>query len=188
MIYLISRERVETSSTRATATGTSSAATAVMVAHARKMNWVPARISGGTPEWRAQTARRMVRAGLTVWNPELQEIAAEEAAAVNRAKKLIARWRQARNLLNEEPDDQREKRALVAVLKLLRTEPLGRTLLPRMERLALDRDLDQMEVRERLLEGTGTPIDEYEAYATRWMDDDDVQSRLDVDAADALRL
>lgn len=186
VIQLVTRERVETSRTRATATGTSPAATAVMVAHARKMKWVPARISGGTPEWRAQTARRLVRAGLTVWNPELQDIATEEAAAVNRATTLIARWQQARHLLNEEPDDQRERRALVGVLKRLRAEPLGRSLLPRMERLALDRDLDQLEVREYLLEGTGVPIDAFEAYATRWMDDG-ARSRPDTNNAKALR-
>jgi len=187
VIHLVTRERVETSSTRATATGTSSAATAVMVAHAFKMNWVPARISGGNPEWRAQTARRLVRAGLTVWNPELQEIAAEEAVAVNRSKKLIARWKWASQLRFEEPDDQRAHRDFIAMLNLMRQDPLARTLLPRRERITLDCDLDRLELRERLLEGTGIPIDGYEAYATRWMDDD-ARSRQDADTADALRL
>lgn len=187
VIHLVTRERVETSRTRATASGTSSAATAVMVAHARKMNWVPARISGGTPEWRTQTARRLVRAGLTVWNPELQEIAAEEAVAVNRSKKLIARWKWASQLRFEEPDDQRAHRDFIAMLSLMRQDPLARKLLPRRERITLDCDLDRLELRERLLEGTGIPIHEYEAYATRWMDDD-ARSRLDADAAEAVRL
>jgi hypothetical protein len=187
VVHLVSRERVETSPVRATSTGMSWAATAVMVAHAKRMAWSPVRISGGTAEWRAQAARRMVRAGLTVWNPELQEIAAEEAAAVNRAKKLIARWKWARQLRFEEPDDQRAHRDFIAMLSLMRQAPLARTLLPRRERITLDCDLDRLELRERLLEGTGIPIHEYEAYATRWMDDD-ARSRLDADAADALRL
>lgn len=187
VIHLVSRERIETSPVRATSTGMSWAATAVMVAHAKRMAWSPVRISGGTAEWRAQAARRMVRAGLTVWNPELQEIAAEEAAAVNRAKKLIARWKWARQLRFEEPDDQRAHRDFIAMLSLMRQDPLARKLLPRRERITLDCDLDRLELRERLLEGTGIPIHEYEAYATRWMDDD-ARSRLDADAADALRL
>lgn len=187
VVHLVSRERVETSPVRATSTGMSWAATAVMVAHAKRMAWSPVRISGGTAEWRAQAARRMVRAGLTVWNPELQEIVAEEVAAVNRAKKLIARWKWARQLRFEEPDDQRAHRDFIVMLSLMRDEPLTRALLPRRERITLDCDLDRLELRERLLAGTGVPIDEFEAYSTRWMDDD-ARSRLDVDAADTLRL
>lgn len=187
VIHLVNGERVETSAMRAVSTGMSAAATAIMVEQARKMNWSPVRLSGGTAEWRAQTARRMVRAGLTVWNRELQSIAAEEAAAVSRAKTLIARWKWARQLRFEEPDDQRAHRDFIAMLSLMRDEPLTRALLPRRERITLDCDLDRLELRERLLEGTGIPIDEYEAYATRWTDGD-ARSRLDVDAADALRL
>lgn len=58
------------------------------------------------------------------------------------------------------------------MLNLLRAQPLGRTLLPRKERLVLDRDLDHLDLREYLLVGTGVQIDQFEAYATRWTDSD----------------
>ncbi len=76
VVHLVNRERVETSPVRATSTechGRNCCDGGPCKANA----WSPVRISGGTAEWRAQAARRMVRAGLTVWNPELQEIAAE---------------------------------------------------------------------------------------------------------------
>ncbi len=165
IIHLANKELVETSPGSAISTGQSAAATAIMIAHARKMGWPSVHISGGTAQWRTMTARRLVRAGVAVANSELQKIAAEEAAAVSRAKRIITRWKRARQLLNEEPDDQYARRAFLAMLQLLRAEPLGRELMPRRDRFMLDFDLAQLEKREYLLEGTSLSIEQFETYA-----------------------
>lgn len=172
VIHLANKELVETSPGSAISTGQSAAATAIMIAHARKMGWPSVQINGGTAEWRAMTARRLARAGLAVANMELQKIAAEEAAAVRRARRIITRWKRARYLLNEEPDDQYARRAFLAMLQLLRTEPLGRELMPRRGRFMLDFDLAQLETREYLLEGTGLLVEQFEAYALGLTDAD----------------
>ena len=134
-----------------------------MVEHALAKSWPSVTISGGTPEWRTVTARLATQSGLKVENPKLATVVESEQKKM-RLEQAVARWRSARDAISWEPESSRLRKAFVAAIEALRSEPGWPALAKAPEQTLIDYDLMQLELRLTSMEGTRYRPDQFENF------------------------
>gem|GEM_PF-1525445 len=166
LLDLRSGEVIAMAEARVTSTKPTAIAASFLVYYAKAKGWKAVSISAGTPEWREQTARKAVRAGIIVENPELRAVVWQETRLVAQAQAALNTWKIERTRISVEPEDTGQRRKFLASLRACRNTPLARELLSRRNQQVLDSDLWELFKREEALQSAGSTLrpEEFEAF------------------------